>query len=379
MRRSRQAVSNIFFTNGFLYANYVSRLPDIQEQYALDYKGIGFVLLCGSMGSLLAMPFTGGIITRFGSKNTALCSSFFFGLFVATFMLSPNAAILFAAFFAKGVAAGITDVSMNAQAVVVEKSYKKPIMGALHGIFSLGMFVGAGAGALFIYLDIPVLQHLTTISILGFALVLSMSRHLLVGDQIQKQARKLGSTKFFNIPAPVLVATGIVAFCGMLAEGALAEWSTNYMREVMHSTDFFAPAGLTAFSLAMLVGRFIADRGRIYYGDRKLVTISSIIAIVGIIMTISVLHISIVILGFFLGGLGLAAIVPIAYSKAGNTPGIDPGTGISMVTTIGYSGFIIGPAFIGFLADWQGLRVAYFFVLLLLIVMLILSTRKNAI
>ena len=147
------------------------------------------------------------------------------------------------------------------------------------------------------------------------------------------------------------------------------------MKEVLNASSFLAPLGLTAFSLSMLLGRLLGDKARIRIGDSSLITLSSVVAIVGLTVVIVAVGIIPTILGFFLVGIGLATIVPIAYSKAGNTAGIDPGTGISMVTTIGYSGFIIGPPLLGLLADWQGLQMAYGCVLILLAAMLLLSLR----
>jgi predicted MFS family arabinose efflux permease len=377
MRLSRWAVSSVFFTNGFLYASYISRLPEIQNHYHLDYKGVGFVLLVGSVGSLLAMPFTGSLISRFGSKLVTLTASFMFCLMVAIFMFAPSLLFLLPIFFIKGVAAGITDVAMNAQAVLVERAQSKPIMSAFHGIFSLGMFAGAGAGSIFIYLQTSVWLHLLIAGALGFSYVIIWARFLIKELQVNQPKQK-GQRLSFQLPTPALIGIGIISFCAMLAEGAMADWSTNFLQEVLQASSFLAPLGLTAFSLSMLIGRLFGDKARMRFGDATLITLSSTIAIAGLTVVVVAIGIIPTILGFFLVGIGLATIVPIAYSKAGNAPGIEPGTGISMVTTIGYSGFIIGPPVLGLLADRWGLQIAYACVLILLGAMLLLSLRPSA-
>jgi len=376
MQASRWAVSSIFFTNGVLYSTYISRIPDIQLYYHLDYRGVGFVLLTGAIGSLVAMPFTGGLITQWGSKKVTLTASFSFCLAVALFMLSPTIGILSFIFFLKGIVAGVTDVAMNAQAVLVERSYERPIMAAFHGIFSLGMFAGAAAGTIFISLKVDIITHLSIMAGAGFLFVISLAGNLLRED-LDVSIDQIKKSKFFNIPDTALIGIGIIAFCGMLAEGAMADWSTNFMREVLLASPSLAPIGLSTFSLAMVGGRFIGDQARMFFGDQKLIKLCSIMSIIGVAFIISGLYTWLAIFGFFLTGLGLSVIVPIAYSKAGNTSGIDPGTGISMVTTIGYSGFIVGPPTIGYLADWKGLQVAYGFVFLLLVIMLILNYRDQ--
>ncbi len=371
MRISRWAVSAFFFTNGFLYAAYVSRIPDIQEHFSLDYRGIGIILLSGAVGSLLAMPFTGALIARWQSKRVTTLAAFGFCFSVSLFMFSPGVVELGCLFFLKGVLVGITDVAMNAQAVIVERTYNRPIMSTFHGVFSLGMFAGAGLGGYVIHLNVNVAGHLLLASGISLLAILFFSRYL-VATASKVQDRR-ADIKIFNLPHPLLIGLGAIAFCGMLAEGAMADWSTNYLKEVLEAVPSTAPAGLVGFSLAMVGGRFLGDYGRMRFGDGPIILYCSLLSAIGTAIIISSIHIVTVVLGFFIVGLGLSIIVPVVYSRAGNTRGIDPGLGISMVTTIGYAGFMIGPPTIGYLADWIGLRGAFGFVLSLLILMFALS------
>ena len=155
----------------------------------------------------------------------------------------------------------------------------------------------------------------------------------------------------------------------------MADWSTNYMENIAHADKAFAPLGLSAFALAMTIGRIFGDSARAKYGDRKLMIACSLVSTFGLSLAMIFIDPYFVIAGFFIVGLGLSAIVPIAYSIAGNTKDLPPGVGLAMVTTVGYSGFLFGPPIIGFLADWQTLRVAISLVLILFIVMTGLSAR----
>ena len=161
----------------------------------------------------------------------------------------------------------------------------------------------------------------------------------------------------------------------MLGEGAMADWSTNYMENITHADKALAPIGLSAFALAMTIGRFFGDSARAKFGDRKLMIACGLVATFGLCIAMLFISPYVVIVGFFIVGLGLSAIVPIAYSIAGNTKDLPPGVGLAMVTTVGYSGFLFGPPIIGFLADWQTLRIALALVLILFIVMTALSAR----
>ena len=178
-----------------------------------------------------------------------------------------------------------------------------------------------------------------------------------------------------KIHSRALLGMGLIAFCCMLGEGAMADWSTNYLEKVAMAAPATAPLGLAAFSMAMMLARFAGDGARARWGDGRLLIAGSVLSVVGLSLVLTILEPIVIILACALVGLGLSVIVPIAYSTAGNMPGIEPGVGISMVTTVGYSGFLFGPPIIGFLADGIGLRLALLFVLILFLIMLFLSSR----
>ncbi len=374
IRLARLAVAITFFNNGFLYANWVSRLPRIQEIYGLDNGNLGMILLAVAVGALVAMPFTGWIISKEGTQRIITFGAIFFCLAVPfiPLMLSPVA--LFVLFFVMGATTGILDVTMNAQAVLVESGYKRPIMASFHAIFSAGMMVGAGTGAVFTMLNTSLFLHLAIVSSICLFLAFWAVRHLIPDP---KKEPSVGDGPAFRWPTKALVGIGLIAFCCMLGEGAMADWSTNYMRKVAMADKGLAPIGLAAFSLAMMLCRFMGDRLRMVLGDVKLLTFASLTAFAGILLVITLPQPIPVIAGLFIVGMGLSIIVPIAYSQAGSMPGLAPGVGISMVTTIGYSGFLFGPPIIGFLADWQGLRFALGLVMILFLLMTLLSFRQG--
>ncbi len=373
MNYARIAVKIVFFLNGFVHANLYSRLPRVQEMFQLDNGTLGLVLLASSCGAILAMPFTGWFIIQFGSRKITLFSVFFYCLLVPLVPWVGTFYGLLILFFMMGVSAGMLDVSMNAQAVMVEQQHGKPIMTSFHALFSIGMMMGAATGSLFSKLQSTLFVHLGLITLGSVAIAFFASYYLIHDAPI---AKKEGPA--FRLPNTAMISIGIIAFCCMLGEGAMADWSTNYMENIARSGEALAPLGLSAFALAMTIGRLLGDGARIRLGDKKLMIYCGLIACVGLALAISVTVPLIVIVGFFLVGLGLSVIVPIAYSIAGNAPDLPPGVGLAMVTTVGYSGFLFGPPIIGFLADWQSLRFALFVVLFLFLVMIGLSARYHA-
>ena len=272
-------------------------------------------------------------------------------------------------FFLLGVSAGMLDVAMNSQAVMVEKQLGKPIMTSFHAVFSIGMMLGAVGGSLFIKLGTGLFTHFGIVAGLSLVTVF-IARYYLIHDKPQL---KTDEEPAFRLPNAAMVSIGVIAFCSMLGEGAMADWSTNYMENISGADPALAPIGLSAFALAMTIGRVLGDGARIKFGDRLLMIACGLTATFGLCLTVIFIHPFAVIAGLFIVGIGLSAIVPIAYSIAGHTKDLPPGVGLAMVTTVGYSGFLFGPPIIGFLADWQSLRIAFLLVVFLFVVMTGLS------
>lgn len=380
MKRNRLAVNFYFFLNGFIYANWIARLLSIQEIYQIDNGQTGMILLTHAIGALVAMPLAGWLIVKNGSQSITIASAFLYCLFVPFLPLMGTIGLLSVLLFTTGFSTGVMDVAMNAQAVLVEEKYEKPIMSSFHAVFSGGMMIGAGTCSIFTDWGISLLIHLLIVTGLSLLLAIWASFNLI---KDRPTAKLSDESTGFQLPSKSLWGIGIIAFCCMLGEGAMADWSTIYMKNIALSSEALAPIGLGAFSTSMMVGRIFGDRGRIIFGDQRLLVINSIIATFGIAIIILFPNPVMVIIGLFLAGLGLSVIVPIAYSTAGALKELPPGVGISMVTTIGYSGFLFGPPIIGFLADWKTLWEAMFFVALLFLLMLLLTiyhkVKNNAV
>lgn len=374
MLLNRIAVKIAFFLNGFIYANWVSRLPRIQEAYDADNGTIGLVLLSMSLGAVAAMPFTGWAIIRNGSRKITLISLIAYCAFVPLIPFMPSVAGLLVLYLLMGIFTGMLDVAMNAQAVMIEREYQKPIMTSFHALFSVGMAIGAWCGALFADLRYDLSSHFSVVVIASLIPAVWVSRNL-IHDKPSADARPEGP--LFRMPGGTLVGIGIIAFCCMMGEGAMSDWTVNYMENITLASEALAPVALSAFATAMTIGRIFGDKVRAYYGDTKLIIGGGIISTIGLLLSILFPYPYVAITGFFLVGIGLSTIVPIAYSIAGNAKGLPSGVGLAMVTTVGYAGFLFGPPIIGFVADVSSLRVGLSFVLLLFTLMTILGLSRR--
>ncbi len=372
---ARVSVTIFFFVNGLIFASWASRIPDLQSAFSLDNSKMGFVLLAHSIGAFVSMPFTGILIQKIGSKFVSLYAAIAFITFFVLIGLAPSYIVLMIVFFMTGSATGIMDVAMNSQAVIVEHEYHKPIMTFFHAMFSIGMVVGGLVGSYFVGYQQSISTHLLFIAALSIIMVLYGYRSML-GEPPQSLESK---TKSRMRPSLPIIALGIIALCCMIGEGAMSDWSTNYLKNILQTSPSYTTFGLTAFAGSMTIGRLFGDKGRALWGDSKLLSFGSLMALAGMILIMSTYHFIIVILGFALVGLGLSNIVPIAFSIAGNLKGITPGVGISMVSTIGYTGFMFGPPLIGFIADAYDLRVAFgLLILLFVLMMIIISSLKRS-
>jgi MFS family permease len=382
MKINRLAVSLFFFVNGFQMGNYVARLPEIQNLYGVSNATLGTILLCSAAGAISAMPFAGLLTVRFGSRLITIATGIAFIFLIPLIPILPNLWLLAVLFFLFGIFGGSEDVAMNGQAVYVERLYQKPILSSFHGVWSIGTALGAGFGALFAKFGIGLFTHFVLMSVLSFVLLIWAAFNLIkdgplsINAEKSENSEKEAESTAFRLPTKAILPLGIIAFCGMTGEGAVGDWAAIFMHKVIGKDEAFSALAFGSFATAMTIGRLTGDYFTEKYGKRKQLIISSLLSILGLALALSFNNPWTVLLGFFIVGLGLATVVPIVYSTAGNTEGVSPSVGIAMATTIGYSGFFVGPPTIGYLADLFSLRIGLLFVLALFLIMLTFVIRK---
>ncbi len=373
MKNNRIAVCVYFLVNGFLLGNWTARIPAVKEYFAVDNSTLGLLLFCIAAGAMSAMPFTGGLVSRFGSHRVTVITGALMCMVLPFLAVMPNLYIAAITFFMYGFSGGSMDVAMNGQAVYVERDYGRSIMSSFHAVFSAGMAAGAVVGGLFAKIDWSLFYHFLSVAIFGMFLVWGASYYLI--DAMEEERKAGEDQPSFIFPNKLILPLGLIAFCSMVGEGTMADWSALYMENVIGQSESLGAMTIFSFGMAMFIGRSFGDHFTNLWGMHKMLRNSSLLAIFGLTMMLSVLSWPVVLLGSFLLGLGLATIAPIVYSASGNTPGVAPSVGIAMATTVGYAGFFVGPPTLGFLADAFGLRMALLFTLGLLVLMLVLAMR----
>ena len=373
MKNTRIAVCAYFLVNGFLLGNWTARIPAVKEYFSATNSMLGILLFCIAAGAMTAMPFTGSVIARFGSHRVTVFTGALMSLTLPLLAVMPNAYVAGMAFFGYGFAGGSMDVAMNGQAVYVERDYGRPIMSSFHAVFSAGMAGGAVVGGLFTKTDWSLFYHFLSVAIFSVIVVWVASYYLI--DALEEELKAGEDLPSFIFPNKLILPLGLIAFCSMVGEGTMADWSALYMENVIGQSESLGAMTIFSFGLAMFIGRSFGDHFTNLWGKYKMLRNSSLLAIFGLGLMLAVTSWPIVLLGSFLLGLGLATIAPIVYSASGNTPGVAPSVGIAMATTVGYAGFFVGPPTLGFLADAVGLRMALLFTLALLVLMWVLSVR----
>jgi len=353
----RTAVSTFFAVVGFISAGWIARIPALTDKLDLDTAQLGSLLLFIAIGSILAFQFIGRLIERYGSDRTTFLFSLGFVTALVLLALSPSAVVLAATLFLYGFTFGSTDVAMNAQGVTVEHQLRKPIMGSLHGYFSLGALLGGAISAVFAQFGIGLEANLLVFAVLGFVLVAWANAGQIKDEPIPADdAPKKGLR--FSLPPRVLWPLGVIAFCGAVGEGAMADWGALYVHDELGGTEGVAAFGFTIFSLTMLVGRFAGDKIVARFGPGVVVRIGAIVSAIGLTVGLLLGTTTSAIAGFAVMGIGLAFVFPVVYSAAGSTPGIPSGRGVAAVATIGYTGFLAGPPLLGFLARATSIQVS---------------------
>jgi MFS family permease len=362
LRRARAAVAAAFFWHGVMAGSWATQIPTVKQDLGLGEGALGLALLGPAIGAIVAMPLTGAITVRRGSRSVTRAMLVVSGATLILPVLAPNLPSLFGALLFFGASAGAMDVAMNAQGVAVEKRYGRPILSSFHSMWSLGGFTGALAGSAAVGAGLGSVAHLLLVGAAASAGGSALTTGLLAAE-----ADRSARGPIFARPSGPLAVMGGVAFCAMLAEGAAFDWTAVYLRESLGSGETLAAAAVAAFSFGMALGRLLGDRLTARFGPVAFVRAAAMVALAGLSAALAVRDPLPAAAGFFLLGAGLSSIVPVVFSRAGHSPAAAGASGIAAVATFGYTAFLVGPTLVGWVAEATTLRTGLAVVALLLV------------
>nr|WP_156315071.1 MFS transporter [Mesorhizobium japonicum] len=361
--RGRWAVAAIFLANGFLTGSWAPQIPVFLTRLDISKFTLGLLILLFGAGAVTAMTWCGHLISKHGSRTVlrwfGLCGSL--GLLVVA--LAPNLPLAAIAMFIFGGSIGGMDVAMNANAVVVERKMSRAIMSSSHGFWSLGGFAGGGLGG-FAIQHYGHLAHAAVVTVLAFAAI-AMAVGFLVAEAEHHK---------FALPAnPLVYLIGLMALLTMVSEGAVLDWAALYLRQELGADLAIAGLAYAAFSGVMAVMRFFGDGVRNRFGAVTTLRGSAVVAATGMLVAGLSPSPWLAIAAFATCGFGIANMVPIIFSAGGNQEGMSSGTGMSVVTTMGYSGILVVPSAIGFVAEHSSFGPIFIAMSVLLIVVLLMA------
>ena len=365
--KARLATRLAFFAAGFSMGCCAPFFPFVKENVSADKSQFGVLLLCLGIGAIIAMPITGILSAKRGSKPMVLLGGLSMVVLLPILVVVNSPIILALILFLFGAALGTLDVAMNVHGVEVEQIEKRSLMSNFHAQFSIGGLVGAALMTIFLSFGMPLLlSSIIASSITFFAMILTIKRLLIVNSIKQSK---------FMFPKGVVLLLAIFAAIIFLVEGAVVDWGALLIIDLELTPIKSAGVGYILFSIAMVVARLLGDKIIDIIGEFKVLILGVITTIFGILTILLSTLPLFALCGFMLIGLGVANLVPIFFSAAGRQKIMPAEIAIASVTTTGYAGILLGPVLIGYVAEVTTLSIA-FSLLIPLVALTLISSKK---
>ncbi len=354
------ALALLFATSGVMWGVWIARIPGVSSNLELDRAELGLVLPAFSIGALIAFPVSATISSRFGSRVAIRLFGVMRGLLFPLLALAPNGVTLAIALGLGGFAHGALDVALNAQGVEIERRMSGSILSRAHGSFSLGALIGSLSVGFAASAGLDLSLQFATPGVLAIAVFATLSSQLLDDEATPTPATERLATKRrwrgVRVPPRALWALGAIALVTGIADEAIADWSTLFIRQDLGATAFVASLAYSIYSFAMLVGRFSGDSISTRLDAMRILQIAGSLGAIGLLIG-TVMHTpAAMLIGIAIVGLGFSAVFPTLYRLAGNAPDISRASGLATIATIAYLGYMIGPIVIGPLASATSLR-----------------------
>jgi fucose permease len=357
-RHARVAITLLFLVNGALVASWISRIPLIKEKLGLDTGELGIALLGSPVGLLLAMRVSTRMVARLSSRVAVGISAAALAACLVLPALAWSLPSLTAALVFFGLTVGVLDITMNTQAVAVERWYGRSIIAGIHGAYSIGLLVGGAMGAAAAAGAVQPLTHFALSGLVFGLLGVVASAWLLRRSADMGPDRPSADSPAGQSWNTRLVMLGLIAFCALLVEGSVADWSGIYLHELLGASLGLAALGAAACGAGMVLGRFVSDPLIARFGHHTVLSRGAVLAVVGMLIGVAAPNPEVALAGYGLLGIGIAPAMPIATILGAVTTGLSPTWAISRLTTAGYAGHLTGPPFIGLVAHETSLGFA---------------------
>jgi len=350
-----------FFSSGFIFATWGVHVPTVKAHYGLDEAQLGIALLAAGAGAMFGLTSAGRWIGRHGPRRIAALSGCVYALLLAGLIAMPGYFALMGLLAAFGLVTSVFDVAINTEAAQLEMQSGTPLMSGMHGMFSLGGMAGAASGSAVLAAGMGAQTHLLLVTV-AMVLVVAVSSTRMLPKVATGNAA--GADHSFRLPRGPLAVLGVLAALGLIAEGAIYDWSVLYMQQELDSPQKQAALAYAAFSAAMAAARFGGDAMRARFTPVALLRGSGVLAAAAMTLVLLTDLPWLALVGFAGVGVGFANVVPILFGASARVPGVEPASGIASVSAVAYLGFMAGPAVIGLLARASSLTAALYVVVI---------------
>lgn len=376
IKRSRIAVFLFYCCQGLIFASWASRIPDLKAGLKLDDSAWGTMLLMLALGQGIGMSMSGFFVSKFGGKKILLTTLILCPLMLLPIALATDVYSFMQALVLFGIVSNFLNISLNAQGIATEAMYDKSIMSSFHGGWSLGGFFGVLIGLLMVKLNITSVYQFLSVSGIIILITIFNFRYLPT-EQKKEKTEESETNKKLKKPEKFLYLLGLVAFFAMFIEGTMFDWSGIYFKDVVQVKPSLVLIGFAGFMVMMATGRFLSDRIADKRGRLAVIKICATFSFVGLLIAILFPYLITATFGFMLVGLGVSSIVPMVYSIAGKKTKLPSGLALTVVASIGFLGFLLGPPVIGYISSITNLRYSFVVASLFAIVIVGLTSRIN--
>lgn len=376
--QARNAIRFIFFVCGLGLASWAPMVPYVKMKLGIDDGILGLLMLLIGGGALFIMPFSAILLNKFGTRKVIFFSGISLAAVLPVLLIANSVPTIVIALFCFGMCMGGIEVSANAHSILVQKLYDKPILSGLHGIFSVGGLTGSLVPGLLMKAGLEAVYVMIFISILILIIMLLMYKKLYAQTDEAKinnfhnhGATAKNQSKWSGWINPNVLFLGALCFCAYLAEGSMLDWSAVFLHDEKKAPLEIAGIGYASFSISMAFMRLFGDKLIVHLNHNTVVIAGSLLAVAGLVIAVISPSYPGALVGFIILGLGASNIVPVLFSHAGDLKGISSSASIPVMSTMGHSGQLLGPALLGGVAEYYGISASLLLVASLMLLLCI--------
>jgi MFS family permease len=344
----------VFAVHGCVAGSFAARIPWIASHVGVGVGRLGLALLMIAIGAMLAMPFSGRLAHRYELRPLVTVTIVVWCGCLVLPSLPASFVLLCAVLLVFGAAAGLADMAMNAEGVLVEKAFGRSVMSSFHGFWSVGLLVGSAVSALASHAGIDARIQFP-VEALALAAVGVAAARFLLDDPTTHETT---APPAFALPTRPVLVIGLVGLCAVFGEIAAIDWSALYIRNELGGSASTAAFAVSAFAITMATARLVGDPVIRRLGPVRTVRLSGVCAACGTVAVILAPDLTVGLSGFALVGIGVALVVPLVFAAAGRV-GPHPARSIAGVAGVAYAGGLVAPGVIGGIAAASSLRGSF--------------------